>query len=136
MYTGRAEKVTHFRRKLSMYFLKAFTSLSTGNWALSGMMAWQLPLASTRSNFKKEEHVCASLPIKGNETMVTMVLITRLGDCFCQNRPSSRLFSLQKVSKNSSGIRRKECAHYLKSSYERKECMYWWKTIIIISFKW
>lgn len=31
------KKVTHFRRKLSMYFLKAFTSLSTGNWALSGM---------------------------------------------------------------------------------------------------
>lgn len=37
MYTGEKKKVTHFRRKLSMYFLKAFTSLSTGNWALSGM---------------------------------------------------------------------------------------------------
>lgn len=43
--TVERKKVTHFRRKLSMFFLKAFTSLSAGNWALSGMtIATRIPV--------------------------------------------------------------------------------------------
>lgn len=68
--------------------------------------------------------MCASLPIKGNETMVTMggggiVLITRLGDRSCDEIGRVRLFGSLKSLKNSSGMRNERKA----VTRERDVCM-------------